>query len=231
MSPDTSVPLPHESDLRVELEREYRLRFESNAGYRNRVWKVLTRDFFQRYVPEGGVVLDVGCGWGEFINNIAAASRYGMDLNPEGVRRLVPGVTFLQQDCSAAWPIADASLDVVFSSNFFEHLPSKSALRDTIEQAKRCLKPKGLLICVGPNVKCVPGAYWDFWDHYLPLTELSMAELIELVGLRVLERRARFLPYSMSQGFTPPVWLVAAYLRLPWLWPLFGKQFLVIARK
>ena len=45
-------------------------------------------------------IIDVGCGWGEFINNISAQVKYGMDLNPEGNNRLNSDVIFLNQDCS-----------------------------------------------------------------------------------------------------------------------------------
>ena len=214
-----------------DLEKEYRLRFESRTGYRDRVWKVLTRNFLQAYVPKEGAVLDLGCGWGEFVNNIEARIKYGMDLNPESARKLSPDVTFLCQDCSQRWGLPDSTLDIVFSSNFFEHLPSKESLRDTMLEARRCLKPAGRLICVGPNIRYLRGAYWDFWDHHLPLTDRSLSELLEVVGFRILTRRARFLPYSMSQGFAPPVAFLAAYLRLGFLWPLFGKQFLIVAEK
>lgn len=217
--------------LLQDLEEEYRLRFAQMAGYRDRVWRVLTREFFQAYVPEDGAVLDLGCGWGEFINNIQAGTKYGMDLNPESERRLSPNVAFLKQDCSITWQVPDSTLDAVFTSNFFEHLPTKESLRDTLLQARRCLKPGGTLICLGPNIKYLPGAYWDFWDHYLPLTELSLGEVLSLTGFQVVARTARFLPYSMSQGFAPPVFFVGMYLRLPFLWRLLGKQFLVVAQR
>jgi Methyltransferase domain len=55
---------------------------------------------------------------------IAAAKKFAMDLNPQAQQHLAKGVTLFQQDCSTAWPLPDKSLDVVFSSNFFEHLPS-----------------------------------------------------------------------------------------------------------
>jgi SAM-dependent methyltransferase len=214
-----------------DLEAEYHLRFAQMAGYRDRVWKLLTREFFQAYVPKGGAVLDLGCGWGEFINNIEAQTKYGMDLNPESERRLSPNVVFLKQDCSTAWGVPDSTLDVIFTSNFFEHLPTKESLRQTVLEARRCLKPGGTLLCMGPNIKYLAGAYWDFWDHYLPLTELSLGELLDVSGFRIMRRTARFLPYSMSQGFAPPVAFIAVYLRVPLLWRLFGRQFLIVATK
>ena len=125
----------------------------------------------------------------------------------------------------------DETLDVVFTSNFFEHLLSKESLRRTLDQAHRCLKANGRLICLGPNIKDLPGRYWDFWDHYLPLTEASLSEGMRLAGFDVERELARFLPYSMSQGFTPPLLFLQAYLRCPLLWRFFGRQFLVIGRK
>jgi len=217
--------------LHEDLEREYRLRFEKTADYRNRVWRLLTKDFFQTYVPIDGVVLDLGCGWGEFVTNIRARVKYGMDLNPESGRKLSPGVTFLKQDCSERWPLPDASLDTVFSSNFLEHLPTKTSVHDALAEAWRCLKPGGRLVCVGPNVRYLPGEYWDFWDHQVALSERSLGELLELIGFRIEVSTARFLPYSMSQGFTPPTVFLSIYLRLKSVWPVFGKQFLVVAKK
>jgi SAM-dependent methyltransferase len=214
-----------------ELQKEYALRFAQTALYRVAVWRILTSQFFTRWIPASSVVLDLGCGWGEFINQIAAQRKYGMDLNPDSPAKLAPEVTFLQQDCSMPWEIPDAHLDVVFTSNFFEHLPTKDSLKRTLEQAFRCLKPGGRVICLGPNIKFLPGSYWDFWDHFLPLTELSLREGLELTGFKIEFLKDRFLPYSMSQGFTPPLFFIALFLKCPLLWPFFGKQFLVVATK
>lgn len=214
-----------------DLQREYELRFAATANYRRRVWSILTREFFSRWISPDATVLDLGCGWGEFINQIPAAKKFGMDLNPESKRKLDPKVQLFAQDCSEHWPVNDESLDVVFTSNFFEHLPSKSSLRQTLAEAFRCLRAHGKIICLGPNVKHLPGRYWDFWDHHLALTELSLKEGLELAGFRVDWLRARFLPYSMSQGFNPPLFLLRLYLKLPILWRIFGAQFLIVATK
>ena len=214
-----------------ELQEEYALRFQHIAAYRSSVWKILTRDFFSRWIAPDSTVLDLGCGWGEFINQIVARHKYGMDLNPASSSKVNSDVTFLFQDCSAQWEVPDNHLDAVFTSNFFEHLPNKESLRKTLDQALRCLKPGGRLICLGPNIKFLPGSYWDFWDHYLPLTELSLREGMELAGFEMEQVTARFLPYSMSQGSTPPLLFLKIFLRCPFLWPLAGKQFLVIGRK
>jgi len=212
-----------------ELEVIYSQRFGGRQDYRIRVWQVLIRSFFGKFVPSDAAVLDLGCGYGEFINQIACRQKYGMDLNPTTGRILASDVSFLQQDCSAAWPLPDNSLDVVFTSNFFEHLPSKATLGATLEQAHRCLKPGGRLIAMGPNIKYLPGAYWDFWDHYLPLTELSLSEGLRTRGFRIEVCVARFLPYTMVNAPEYPLFFLRAYLAIPVAWRFFGGQFLVVA--
>jgi SAM-dependent methyltransferase len=175
--------------------------------------------------------LDLGSGWGEFIRNIKAGRKYAMDLNPDSGTRVGPGVQFFLQDCSQEWGISPNSIDLVFTSNFFEHLPTKEVLRRTLDQTLRCLKPGGRLVCLGPNIRFLPGVYWDFWDHYLPLSDRTLVEGLSLAGFTVERCIPRFLPYSMSQGLTPPVRFVSIYLCVPFLWPIFGKQFLVVGRK
>ncbi len=212
-----------------ELETLYRQRFTGQQEYRIRVWRVLLNDFFRKFVASGASVLDLGCGYGEFINNVECAAKYGMDLNADTGRLLAPEVRFLYQDCSATWPLPDNCLDVVFTSNFFEHLPDKPTLAGTLRQAHRCLTPGGRLIAMGPNIKYLPGAYWDFWDHHLPLTEKSLSEALRVAGFAVELCHPRFLPYTMVDAPRYPVFLLRLYLAVSWVWPLVGRQFLVTA--
>ena len=214
-----------------EVQTIYSQRFAGNRNYRQKVWRVLTADFFQRYINPSGAVLDLGCGYGEFINQILAREKYGMDLNPDSSRMLEPGIRFIQQDCSQLWPLAENSLDAVFTSNFFEHLPDKSTLGRTLEQARRCLKPGGRLIALGPNIKYLPGLYWEFWDHYLPLTETSLSEGLENRGFFIQNCFDRFLPYTMVNAPEYPVFFLKVFLKVPLAWRFLGKQFLVIAGK
>ena len=217
---------------RVEaLQGEYRLRFSNSGQYRNDVWKILCDHYFIRFIPPEAHVLDLGSGYGEFINNINAAHKYAMDLNADAGSQLSGDTSFLHQDCSQEWQIQSNYLDVVFTSNFLEHLPDKDSVERTVSEAHRCLKKDGLIICLGPNIKYVPGEYWDFWDHFVPITDLSLSELLTMTGFCIQLKIPRFLPYSMSTGKTPPLSLVKWYLRLSFLWPFWGKQYLVVGRK
>ncbi len=89
----------------------------------------------------------------------------------------------------------------------------------------------GRLIALGPSIKYLPGACWDFWGRHLALTELASQEALTLKGFKIERCIPRFLPYAMSQGTQYPLGILKLYLELPFAWPLFGKQFLVMARK
>jgi SAM-dependent methyltransferase len=212
-----------------ELSAIYSRRFDENQEYRNAVWRIIIGRVFQGYAGPKDSVLDLGCGYGQFINQIQCGQKLAMDLNPRSASFLNPDVRFLQQDCSHRWDVDDASLDLVFTSNFFEHLPTKDSLSATVAQIRRCLRPAGRVIAMGPNIKYINGAYWDFWDHHLPLTELSMCELLETGGFTIERAESRFLPYTMVGKRNSPLLFISLYLQMPFFWKFFGRQFLIVA--
>ncbi|MCC6290741.1 class I SAM-dependent methyltransferase [Candidatus Nomurabacteria bacterium] len=213
-----------------KLQRLYQSRFGGRLEYRDKVWRILVKEYFQQWVG-GGVVLDLGAGYGEFLNNIKCTKKYAMDLNPETSLRVNKDVEVLVQNCADAWPLLDDSLDVVFTSNFLEHLPDKQTLSRALNEAIRCLKPGGRIVAIGPNIKYAPGAYWDYWDHHVPLTEQSLAEAMNLEGFDIERCIDKFLPFTMATGPRYPTFLVAVYLRFPIVWRIFGRQFFVVGRK
>ena len=214
------------------LQRLYRQRFdEQSREAKQRLWKILVESFFQKYVPSTAAVLDLGCGFGEFLNHVRCARRIGVDLNPEATKYLAQGVEFHAGDVCSLTMIPDASVDLVFSSNLMEHLPSKEAAERMMSESRRVLKPGGTLLLMGPNLRFLPGEYWDFWDHKLPITDRSLAELLGSLDFKVVEQRARFLPYTTRSALPQAGWLVSLYLHLPWAWRFFGRQFLVRAIK
>jgi SAM-dependent methyltransferase len=216
----------------IDLERIYRNRYGPNTDYRRAVWDVLVSGFFSRFIAPDAVVLDLGCGYGDFINAVQARTRLAIDMNPAVRDKLAAGVRFFLQDSSEPWEdIRENSLDLVFTSNFIEHLPDKAAVARTLQEACRCLKPGGRLVAMGANIKYAAGLYWDFWDHQLPFTENSLSEGLCASGFSIDLRVGRFLPYTMSSGRRYPLVFVKLYLALPFLWRLFGRQYLVVAHK
>jgi SAM-dependent methyltransferase len=173
----------------------------------------------------------VGAGYCEFINSIAAAHKYALDSNPATVDKAAPDVHVLSQEATASWSIPPESVNVVFSSNFFEHLPTKQEFARCLSEAYRVLHPQGLLIAMGPNIRFSFDLYWDYVDHHLPFSDRSMVEAMEIAGFRRELVIPRFVPFTMSLRLPHWAFLVRLYLRFPLAQRLWGKQFLVMARK
>jgi SAM-dependent methyltransferase len=127
--------------------------------------------------------------------------------------------------------LADDMVDVAFASNFFEHLPDKQDLLATLAEIRRVLRPGGRCLILQPNIRHVGGAYWDFLDHHLPLTERSLVEALELVGLKPVEVRSRFLPFTSKSGLPQQPFLVWLYLRRLLAHRVLGRQSWIVAVK
>lgn len=215
-----------------DLADLYRIRFHEDFLPRKiEIWKVLCKDFFQKFVAQEDVVVDVACGYGEFINNIQAGKKIGIDLNPDSTKHLSPEVEFHAISAGALETLGEARANVLFTSNFLEHLPDKTTLNSFLDQVFCVLKPGGRYLILGPNLRYLPGEYWDFYDHHLGLTHLSLCEALELKGFKIEKCVDKFLPYT-TQGSLPTYpFLVKLYLMTPFAWKFLGKQFFIIATK
>lgn len=222
-----------DSSAHDDLEAIYRNRFDDRELANKRtLWGVLVRDFFQKYVPTDGTVVDLGAGNCEFINAVRARRRIAVDLNPASVEFADPGVEVLSTRSDQMSALAEDSVETVFTSNFFEHLPTKADLMLTLNECRRVTRPGGLIVVLMPNIRYLPGRYWDYLDHHLPLTHLSLAEALELSGYDVVEQVGKFLPYTVKDArFEVRPFMVRAYLRMPFAWRLLGRQMLVVGRK
>lgn len=78
----------HKTDA-AELQAIYDERFHAHIAYRKEVWRVLVDRFFSGFVTASDSVLDLGCGYGEFINQVTCEHKYAMDLN---TRAATPGL-------------------------------------------------------------------------------------------------------------------------------------------
>ncbi len=213
-----------------ELSSLYRARFE-NTGLdkRRAVWRTLTDAFFSRMIPVGASVLELACGYGEFINAIGAGRRYAVDLNPDAGAHLQPGVVFNNRPATNLDFLSNSSIDVVFTSNFLEHLETKEDCSRVFAEVFRVLRPGGIFIIMGPNIRYAYREYWDYFDHRLPLSDRSLGEGLIASGFNLLKVIPRFLPFTMNNR--RPTWsfLIRAYLAFPLAWRLIGKQFLIVA--
>lgn len=215
-----------------ELSELYQIRFaQEELPRKNAIWQEICSGFIQRFIKPSDTVVDVACGYGEFLNNIQAREKIAVDLNPDARKFLQEDVEFHHCAATALGNVVQGRADAVFTSNFLEHLPDKPTLDVFLDQVLLALKPGGRYLILGPNLRYLPGEYWDFYDHHLGLTHLSLSEALKLRGFEVEVCIDRFLPYTTQGALPTHPLLVRAYLKVPFAWRLLGKQFFIVARK
>lgn len=210
------------------LKTLYSNRFGTEGEQRQDLWQVLCSDFFQQWVPEDAVVLDLAAGHCEFINNIRAGRRIAVDLNPDVTLRAAEGVETYVQRSDQLTGIADGSVDVVFISNFFEHI-TREVILSTLVEVRRILNPGGRLLVLQPNVRYCARDYWQFFDHITPVDDRALSEAFAATGYEVLRCIPRFLPYTTKSRLPSGPALVRLYLRVPLAWRVLGAQAFMVA--
>jgi SAM-dependent methyltransferase len=216
-----------------DVDAAYAVRFSGDPRFqpwRSAMWRVLVEGWFSRWIAEDAVVLDFGCGNGEFLNAVTAARRVGVDFRSSRARGLDAGVEFICSDDFLLPTIESGSVDVVFCSNLLEHLPDRETVVAFLGELRRVMRPEGRLLILGPNIRYTGNAYWDFFDHLIPFTHHTLREALATVSLEVETMVPRFLPYTTAGGRRFPLWLIRAYLRFPLAWRLFGAQFFCVSR-
>jgi SAM-dependent methyltransferase len=194
---------------------------------RNVVWKALWQYFFSKRIGADDCVLDLGCGYGEFINNVSARRRIAVDSwegMPDYLDSGVEGIVGSVTDLSG---IERGAVDYAFSSNLFEHL-TKEALAETLNTLKPRLSKRGTLTTLQPNYRYCASEYFDDFTHVSIWSHVSLADFFKANGYDVLEVRPRFLPLTVKSRLPVSQMLVGAYLASP-VKPL-GKQMLIVAR-
>jgi SAM-dependent methyltransferase len=214
------------------MRKLYDRRFGAELRARkDSLWKVLCEDFFQRYVSERDTVVDLGAGYCEFINHIRAGHKFAVDLNDDTPESAAPDVAVVLTAADNMTQFESNSVDVVFSSNLFEHIRGKDELVSILHEVHRVLKPGKKLLVLMPNIRYAFKEYWDYFDHHLPLSHHSLAEVLTFTDFDVKEVRSRFLPYTFKTRLPQTDLLLRLYLRLRPVQLLFGRQMFVVANK
>lgn len=175
-------------------------------------------------------ILDPACGDGEFLNACIAHADLlcGCDLKPRP-ESLDPGIEYYQaffQDLSI-----NNQFSLIWVSNLLEHLPSPGSIQDFLQACMERLTDDGIIVIMGPNIKYCASSYWDFADHLLPLSHLTVVEHLAAANLKPLAVTPRFLPYSFKSRLPAHPLLTRLYLRTRAAWPVLGRQFLIRATK
>ena len=194
------------------------------------MWREIAR-FLQRFVPRDSAVLDLAADRGMFIANIHARERWATDIRDTSLY-MPPEVRFVQCDGLALREVLPLGhFDRVFTSNYFEHLPSSETVIEQLRVVHDLLAPGGQVIVLQPNIRLTGAAYWDFIDHKTALTERSLEEAAQIARLSPVRTIVRFLPYTTKSRLPQSPLLVRAYLAFPPAWRVLGKQTLFIAER
>jgi SAM-dependent methyltransferase len=214
----------------MEEQRIYSRRFNPDLKFRNEMWRILCRDFFQKYIDPDSRILEIGAGYCEFINQIQAAEKTALELNPDVRSYAAADVRIIQERSSRMSAVSDHSVEVVFASNFFEHL-SREEILATFREVYRVLVPGGKFMVLQPNIRFSGKDYWMFFDHLTPIDDRAFVEALEICGFELQELITRFLPFTTKTRLPRSPFLIRMYLRLRMVWPLFGQQSFILSRK
>jgi len=218
--------------LQKNLDLLYQGRFsKKEVEDKSRIWEVLCKHFFQVYVSPSDTVLDLGAGYCDFINNIQCREKLAVDLNDDTPSLAHANVTVQQARSTNLSFLADESIDVVFTSNFLEHLRTKEEALQTFNEVHRILKKGGLFLILQPNIRHVGFEYWDFFDHYIALTERSLIEGLLIKEFKIKRVISKFLPFTTKSKIPQHPFLVWLYLKMPLVWRIMGKQSFLVAEK
>ncbi|MGU3392427.1 methyltransferase domain-containing protein [Sphingomonas sp. M1A8_2b] len=194
---------------------------------RGAVWRALWHYVFRHRIAADACVLDLGAGYGDFINSVTARRRIAVDTWLGLADHVAPGVEAHVAPVTDLAAIEAGSVDFAFASNLFEHLP-QAAFVTALGEIARTLSGRGTLTILQPNYRYAFREYFDDYTHVAVYSHISLADLLTAHGWDVIEVRPRFLPLTVKSRL--PVWapLIGAYLRSPFK-PM-GKQMLVVAR-
>jgi ubiquinone/menaquinone biosynthesis C-methylase UbiE len=198
-------------------------------GYDRRravLWQTLVTCFFQKEISPNAVVLDLGAGYGDFINAVKAQRRLAADIWPGMLSHLEPGVEGLVTSVVELNGVADQSVDYVFSSNCFEHI-SQDDLARCLAQLQRKMKPGARLTIVQPNFKYSYRQYFDDYTHRSIYTAQGLSDLLAANAFRVVRCLPRFLPLTMTSRLPVSPLMIRLYLMSPF--KPFAGQMLISA--
>lgn len=192
------------------------------------LWKTLCRYHFSRLISPSDCVLELGAGYGYFINHVAARRRIALDAWEGFVQYLQPAVESRIGNVADLSFLEPSSVNFVFASNLFEHI-SQEDFAAVLQQLKTALVNNGTLNILQPNYYYSYREYFDDYTHRTIYSHISISDFLARHGYEVIECRPRFLPLTLKSQLPVSPTLIRLYLSSPWK-PL-GKQMLIRARR
>ena len=191
------------------------------------LWKALWRFYFKNLITADDTVLDLGCGYGNFIHQVKAKKRIAVDCWPGFIQHIEPGIQTIVANIADLSAVENASVDFAFASNVFEHM-SQEELAVTLAELRKKMSSRGQLTILQPNYRYCAPEYFDDYTHISIWSHISLSDFLMANGYEVTKVEPRFLPLTIQSRFPVHPCLIALYLMSPF--KPFAKQMLLMAR-
>ena len=106
-------------------------------------------DVAAKYIKKEDLVLDVGCGSGDFAKHLSRDDIYMLDGNIETINKLKESYKNIFHSDVTALPFEDNFFNVIHTSHLIEHLNPENLFQFFLE-CSRCLKKGGYLVISAP---------------------------------------------------------------------------------
>jgi ubiquinone/menaquinone biosynthesis C-methylase UbiE len=209
------------------------IRFDNITLEKRRIfWKILIDEYFYKYIEKDSIVLDVGAGFCDFINNISCKRKIALDSSSMIKKYANKDVKIIVKTFKEIPKSYYNKIDVLFMSNFLEHLDSKKEVVNVLKLANKLLKKGGKLLILQPNIDLLKERYWNRIDHNVALNGESVKEALLLSNFVLKEYCKMFLPPTFQTKMPINKIFIKIYLYLPSnLRLIAGQSFFVALKK
>jgi len=189
--------------LLKKTKEDYNLIAEDFSRTRAFVPEELENWIFQ-YIFAGEKVLDWGCGNGRFfeIFEHKEVDYFGIDISEKLIdiaKNKYPRAKF-QVTSAFNLPFPNNFFDKIFSIAVFHHIPSEEFRLKFLKEAKRILKPEGLLILMVWNLNPFKMLLIGEWERALNFFKFS---ILKIFGRSNLDLKDFFIPWrNICQRYT-----------------------------
>lgn len=195
--------------------------------YRKKIWKQIAL-YVAKDSPGAERVLELGAGFCDFINHFPARKKIAFDTNPKMRLHCNPEIEFREQSAVGLSGIEAESVDLVFASNFLEHLTSEE-LNKLLDRIYEVLRPAGQLIILQPNYRLCADDYWEDPTHKTIFSDINLTSIVQPHGFRVHKLIPGLLPFSLKSRLPKWAILVKLYMASP-IRPFAAQMYAVIGK-
>lgn len=188
------------------IETIYDEKIRPHTSYPAQLCKYL----FDRFeMKKGRILLDVGCGRGDFLEGF---KHTGLDVYGLDYEKCRSHLTFEVQYANIEterFPFNDQMFDVVFSKSLIEHLFNPE---NFMRECYRVLKPGGRIIIMTPDWISQQKIFFDDYTHRQPYTVTAVRDILHIFGFKeIISEHFYQLPILWRH---PSLKILSYFLRL-----------------